>query len=811
MAKGHIMNTVLLRRPMLLAMALSRGHMSTIYPARASRILLNRSFNTRQVLSFRHSPSILKSKDHNDHEGKPDSQQASNSSFENKKAESASESDAKNTSSINDGDAEDKPRSKPSKSAEEQKIREELKLKLDSNSSTGLKYGNKFDPAQFGKVAVMFSLASLIFTFWVLQEAQQTDQLSFQDFKHRYLMKGLVTHLSVINRFAVEAELVQGAFSDETTRGPQGTPIVIFTIGSVEVFEEEMIAIQNQLGIPVEERLPILYVDRTSWAASLLPILPTIIFIAGLWYITTKRATSQGGAGGPGGIFGVGKSKAKLFNQEKDVKIKFKDVAGCEESKEEIMEFVKFLQNPTKYEKLGAKIPRGAILSGPPGTGKTLLAKATAGEAGVPFLSVSGSEFVEMYVGVGASRVRDLFKTAREMSPSIIFVDEIDAIGKERGNGRMGSNDERENTLNQLLVEMDGFEESDHIVVLAGTNRVDVLDKALLRPGRFDRHIAIDVPDIEGRKAIFKVHLAKLTLKSVEDIKASHKDVDFSKYHQLIDDAIDHLAGRLSALTPGFAGADIANCCNEGALIAARDDAHYVEVYHFEQAIERVIAGLEKKSRVLSPEEKKVVAYHEAGHAICGWFLEHADPLIKVSIIPRGQGALGYAQYLPKDQYLVSQEQFRHRMIMALGGRVSEELHFESVTSGASDDFKKITQMAQLMVLRLGMSEKLGNIYFENEDNDGLKVHNIYSEKTAHTIDLEVKRFIDEAYAECKKLLTEKLDLVDKVAEEVFKKEVLTREDMIRLVGPRPFAEKNDAFDKYLHGDDAFKGKPVAT
>lgn len=697
-------------------------------------------------------------------------------------------------------------------STEEQKLRDEVKEHLKKkNPNINLKNVKfvQIDGSQLAKGFALIALLTLLLTFYLRSLVPQ-DELSFQDFQNRYLLKGLVTRLNVVNRLAVEAELIPGAFSDETIRGLHGNPTVVFTIGSVQVFEEEMNALQDKLGIPVEERLPILYSERGSWASILLPILPTLLLIGGLWYITVKRASAQSGAGGgAGGIFKIGKSKAKLFNQETDIKIKFKDVAGCEESKEEIVEFVKFLQDPKKYEKLGAKIPRGAILSGPPGTGKTLLAKATAGEAGVPFLSVSGSEFVEMFVGVGASRVRDLFKTAREMAPSIIFVDEIDAIGKERGNGRMGGNDERENTLNQLLVEMDGFEDSDHVVVLAGTNRADILDKALLRPGRFDRHITIDSPDIEGRKAIFKVHLSKLTLKSVEDIKASHNDVDFSKYHQLIDEAIEKLAGRLSALTPGFAGADIANCCNEGALIAARDDAQSVDTYHFEQAIERVVAGLERKSRILSPSEKKTVAYHEAGHAICGWFLEHADPLVKVSIIPRGQGALGYAQYLPKDQYLVSEEQFKHRIIMSLGGRVSEELHFDSVTSGASDDFKKITQMVQSMVLKLGMSDKLGSVYFDNGDeNGGLKVHNTYSEHTARTIDQEVKRFIDEAYIQCKKLLTEKIELVDKVAEEVFAKEVLTREDMIRLVGPRPFAEKNDAIDKYLEGSDAFKGKP---
>lgn len=693
--------------------------------------------------------------------------------------------------------------------SQDQKLREEIEeqLKKKFPNSPNIKM-IKIDGQQIAKGAVVFSTLVLLLTFYLLGE-QHVDELSFQDFQTRYLEKGLVSKLNVINHFAVEAELIPGAFSDETVRGPHGNPMVTFTIGSIEVFEETMKEIQDKLHIPAEERLPILYIERGSLWNLILPILPTVLLIGGLYYITAKKMGLVNAGGGPGGIFKIGKSNAKLFNQETDVKIKFKDVAGCEESKEEIMEFVKFLQDPQKYEKLGAKIPRGAILSGPPGTGKTLLAKATAGEAGVPFLSVSGSEFVEMFVGVGASRVRDLFKTAREMAPAIIFVDEIDAIGKERGNGRMGGNDERENTLNQLLVEMDGFEASDHVVVLAGTNRVDILDKALLRPGRFDRHITIDTPDGEGRKAIFKVHLSKITLKAVEDVKASNKGVEFSKYKLQVDEAMDFLAGRLSALTPGFAGADIANCCNEGALIAAREDASSVDMHHFEHAIERVIAGLEKKSRILSPQEKKTVAYHEAGHAICGWFLEHADPLVKVSIIPRGSSALGYAQFLPKEQYLTSEPQFMHKIIMSLGGRVSEELHFPTITSGASDDFKKITQMARHMVLKLGMSKRIGNLALDSEGNsEGMKVHNSYSESTAVAIDEEVKRIIDEAYVQCKQLLTEKLDLVDKVAEEVYAKEVLTREDMIRLVGPRPFPDQNEAFDKYLKGQDAFKKMP---
>lgn len=695
---------------------------------------------------------------------------------------------------------------KPEKNKEEEEIRKELKRRLKQRGSKGNIDDLKFiqiDRNMILRTVGGFFMAGLFLSF-LYSNNDHHHELSFQDFKTNYLSRGLVTKITVINRFMVEAELIPGALLDQTFQTYGGKTAVVFTIGSVDFFEKEIAEIQESLGIPLNERIPVSYEDKSSMLNYIIPILPTVLLIGGLYYLMSRRTTGVGGAGGPGGIFKIGKSKARLFNQETDVAIKFKDVAGCEESKQEIMEFVKFLQNPEKYEKLGAKIPRGAILSGPPGTGKTLLAKATAGEANVPFLSVSGSEFVEMFVGVGASRVRDLFKTAREMAPSIIFVDEIDAIGRERGNGRIG-NDEKENTLNQLLVEMDGFESSDHVVVLAGTNRPDVLDKALLRPGRFDRHVNIDIPDVEGRKDIFKVHLAKLTLQCDEDVKASHKDIDFTKYQELKAKAVDDLAGRLSALTPGFSGADIANCCNEGALIAARYDAAAVDTFHFEQAIERVIAGLEKKSRVLSLDEKRTVSVHEAGHAICGWFLQHADPLIKVSIIPRGQGALGYAQYLPKDQYLLSVQQYNHRMVMTLGGRVSEELHFDTVTSGASDDFKKVTQMAQSMILKLGMSDKLGQIYFDNESNDGFKVHHMYSETTARLIDTEVKRFIDEAYVACKELLTQHLDLVDKVAQELYDKEVLTREDMIRICGPRPFPDNNDAFDKYIKGTDAFK------
>ncbi|CAI1948364.1 hypothetical protein SEUBUCD646_0E00990 [Saccharomyces eubayanus] len=620
---------------------------------------------------------------------------------------------------------------------------------------------------------------TIIFTLLTPSNNNSADDsnriLTFQDFKTKYLEKGLVSKIYVVNKFLVEAELVNTK------------QVVSFTIGSVDIFEEQMDQIQDLLNIPPRDRIPVKYIERSSPFAVLFPFLPTVILLGGLYFITRKinssppNANGGAGGGGLGGMFNVGKSRAKLFNKETDIKISFKNVAGCDEAKQEIMEFVHFLKNPAKYTKLGAKIPRGAILSGPPGTGKTLLAKATAGEANVPFFSVSGSEFVEMFVGVGASRVRDLFTQARSMSPSIIFIDEIDAIGKERGKGGAlgGANDEREATLNQLLVEMDGFTTSDQVVVLAGTNRPDVLDNALMRPGRFDRHIQIDSPDVNGRQQIYLVHLRKLNL------------------DPLLKDDMDNLSGKLATLTPGFTGADIANACNEAALIAARHNDQYITIYHFEQAIERVIAGLEKKTRVLSKEEKRSVAYHEAGHAVCGWFLKYADPLLKVSIIPRGQGALGYAQYLPADQYLISKDQFKHRMIMALGGRVSEELHFPSVTSGAHDDFKKVTQMANAMVTSLGMSPKIGYLSFDQNDGN-FKVNKPFSNKTARTIDLEVKSIVDDAHQACKELLTKNLDKVDLVAKELLRKEAITREDMIRLLGPRPFKERNEAFEKYL-------------
>ena len=466
---------------------------------------------------------------------------------------------------------------------------------------------------------------------WSSSTSGQSKEITWQEFRTAFLDKGLVDSLTVANKHQVRVRLHSNATGTMHPGNIAGGDYY-FSIGSVEAFERKLDNAQDELDIPSSERIPVSYLDETSSFGTLLNFAPTLLLIGALYWLVSKRGAGSSG----GGIFSIGKSRAKLFNKDTDVKVKFKDVAGMDEAKEEIMEFVKFLKEPAKYEKLGAKIPRGAILSGPPGTGKTLLAKATAGEASVPFLSVSGSEFVEMFVGVGSSRVRDLFASAKKNAPCIIFVDEIDAIGKSRGKGgSFGGNDERESTLNQLLVEMDGFGTNEHIVVLAGTNRPDVLDSALTRPGRFDRHITIDRPDVSGRRGIYLVHLRPLRLE--ESLK---KDVTA-------------LAQKLAVLTPGFSGADIANVCNEAALHAARKGSEYVGSVDFDTAIERVIVGLEKKSRVLSPEEKKTVAYHEAGHAICGWFLEHADPLLKVSIIPRGAGTLGYAQVRQNHLYNV--------------------------------------------------------------------------------------------------------------------------------------------------------------
>uniref|UniRef100_A0A182PII3 AAA+ ATPase domain-containing protein n=1 Tax=Anopheles epiroticus TaxID=199890 RepID=A0A182PII3_9DIPT len=554
-------------------------------------------------------------------------------------------------------------------------------------------------------------------------------------------------------------------------------------VNNVDSFERNLENVQTDMNIEPVNFVPVIYRSELE-ASSLTGLLPTLLIIGFLVYMMRRSSEMMGGGRGGrrgGGLFGgVMQSTAKLINAN-EINVGFKDVAGCEEAKIEIMEFVNFLKNPQQYIDLGAKIPKGAMLTGPPGTGKTLLAKATAGEANVPFITVSGSEFLEMFVGVGPSRVRDMFAMARKNAPCILFIDEIDAVGRKRGGKSFGGHSEQENTLNQLLVEMDGFNTTTNVVVLAATNRVDILDKALLRPGRFDRQIYVPAPDIKGRASIFKVHLGPLKT-----------DLDKTD-----------LARKMAALTPGFTGADIANVCNEAALIAARDLNESIVMKHFEQAIERVIAGMEKKTNVLSPEEKRTVAYHEAGHAVCGWFLEHSDPLLKVSIIPRGKG-LGYAQYLPKDQYLLTTEQLYDRMCMTLGGRVSEEIFFQRITTGAQDDLKKITDSAYAQITRFGMNKKVGNVSFDSSQPGDPMFTKPYSEQTAQIIDEEVRALIDRAYVRTKELLTKHRADVEKVAERLLKNEILSRDDMIELLGKRPFPEKS-TYEEFVEGTGSFE------
>ncbi|GAA0528827.1 ATP-dependent zinc metalloprotease FtsH [Chitinophaga japonensis] len=616
-------------------------------------------------------------------------------------------------------------------------------------------------------VYAFIGIALLAMNF--LDFRSQPQEISFQQFQLDYLQPGDVEKLVVVNKKYVEVYIKKEKLNEpkyeKVAKGrfgaPNPGPHFQFSIGSEESFKADLDKAQQN--VKAEDRVNVYYVDRQSWFEPVFQLLLPIILIIGLWILLMRKMGGPAGSsGGPGGIFNIGKSKATLFDKGTRVNITFNDVAGLDEAKVEVMEIVDFLKNPKKYTALGGKIPKGALLVGPPGTGKTLLAKAMAGEAQVPFFSMSGSDFVELFVGVGASRVRDLFKQAREKAPCIIFIDEIDAIGRARGKNVMMSNDERENTLNQLLVEMDGFGTDSGIIILAATNRPDVLDSALLRPGRFDRQISIDKPDLAGREAIFDVHLKPIKKSPNLDIK------------------------KLAAMTPGFAGADIANVCNEAALIAARKGKSEVEMEDFNDAVDRVIGGLEKKNKIISPEEKEVIAYHEAGHAICGWYLEHANPLVKVTIVPRGVAALGYAQYLPKEQYLYNTEQLMDDICMTLGGRAVEDIVFGKVSTGAQNDLQVITRMAYAMVTVYGMNDKVGNVSFYDPNSDQ-SFTKPYSEETAKMIDEEVRHLIERAYNRTKTLLTEKLEQVKILAQELLKKEVLYQADLERLIGKRPY------------------------
>ncbi|MDA9181669.1 ATP-dependent zinc metalloprotease FtsH [bacterium] len=592
-----------------------------------------------------------------------------------------------------------------------------------------------------------------------------TKNITYTEFEEK-VAGNKVERVDVINKQIAHVYLTPDALKTDMPDYQESSyavnqPQYQFEIGDMAFFLEKMQKLKES-GYAVPYKME----TKTNWLAPIMSWLLPLFILVAIWLFIMKKVSGGGGPGG-GQIFNIGKSKATLFdNKDSKVNVTFADVAGLNEAKEEVMEVVDFLKNPKKYTALGGKIPKGVLLVGPPGTGKTLLAKAVAGEAEVPFFSISGSDFVEMFVGVGASRVRDLFKQAREKAPCIIFIDEIDAIGRARGKGAVqGGNDERENTLNQLLVEMDGFSTDKGVILMAATNRPDILDSALMRPGRFDRQIGIDRPDLKGREAIFKVHL--------KNIKRSET---MSPYE-------------LAEMTPGFAGAEIANVCNEAALIAARRGKTEVDMNDFNYALDRVIGGLEKKNKLIAPHEKEIIAYHEAGHAICGWYLEHASPLVKVTIVPRGMGTLGYAQYLPKEEYITRTEALLDRMCMTMGGRAAEKNIFNKISTGAQSDLDQVTKMAYSMVAIYGMNEKVGNVSFYGMQQD--QFSKPYSDDTAKLIDQECRKMIDQQYDRAQSLLEEKNKELHLLAAALLDKEVLTKADVAKLIGDSPFEDKN--------------------
>ena len=605
-----------------------------------------------------------------------------------------------------------------------------------------------------------------------IQNTQQTDISSFEN----YLRNGDIEKVAIINQRYARITLTENALEKDIHRRVKSKnflgqenitgPHYQFEIGTPELFETKLQEIRDIEGLNFSVEFITM---ENRWLDVLLGFLPIIIII-GIWIFLMRRMS--GGAGGAGGqIFNIGKSKAKLFDQNTEVKVTFKDVAGLEGAKEEVQEIVDFLKNPKKYTVLGGKIPKGALLVGAPGTGKTLLAKAVAGEAKVPFFSLSGSDFVEMFVGVGASRVRDLFKQAKEKSPAIIFIDEIDAIGRARGKANFsGSNDERENTLNQLLTEMDGFGTNTNVIVLAATNRADVLDTALMRAGRFDRQIYVDLPDVRERKEIFEVHLRPL--KKVAD----ELDTEF-----------------MAKQTPGFSGADIANVCNEAALIAARQGKAAVGRQDFLDAVDRIVGGLEKKNKIITPEEKRAIAFHEAGHATVSWMLEHAAPLVKVTIVPRGR-SLGAAWYLPEERLIVRPEQMLDEMCAAMGGRAAEKVTFDKISTGALSDLEKVTKQARMMVTTYGLNDKIGNLtYYDSSGQNEYNFNKPYSEKTAELIDKEISKIIEEQYQRAIKILEDNKDKLHELAEVLLDKEVIFKDNLEKIFGKRPFEKTQEA------------------
>lgn len=623
----------------------------------------------------------------------------------------------------------------------------------------------------------LFILA-LIFLPSLFNAAGSSSEITWQKFERDLVPRKAVEKIVVVNNERAEV-YIKKEFADDSMfknmfkpangktlrQGPHYT----FSIGSVETFERKLD--EAEKNFTVNEKIPVSYKKNTNWFWNIAVwILPALLFFL-FWSSFMKRSGIPGTGSGESSIFNFGKSRATLVEKEK-TNTTFADVAGLEEAEMEVREIIDFLKSPGSFTKLGAKIPKGVIIVGPPGTGKTLLAKAVAGEAQVPFFSISGSEFVEMFVGVGASRVRDLFRKAKDKSPCIIFIDEIDAIGRSRGKGALlsGANDERESTLNQLLTEMDGFGTNSGVIVLAATNRADMLDPALLRPGRFDRHIYLELPNLKEREEIFKVHIRPLVLENNIDL---------------------HF---LASQTPGFSGADIANICNESALIAARKKKEKVGLPDFLDAVDRVVAGLEKRSKIISPEEKNIIAYHEAGHAVVSWLLKHVDPLAKVSIIPRGK-SLGSAWYLPEEKQLRSQSAFFEHLCATLGGRASEEIVFGEISSGALDDLEKVTKEAYMMVAYFGFNEKIGNIsFYDSSGQQDISIQKPFSEETGNLIDEEVRKLINDAYARTKQLLFQNKNSLQKVAELLLKKEVIFKEDLESILGKRPVHEPVVAF-----------------
>ncbi|KAI3678293.1 hypothetical protein L6452_37580 [Arctium lappa] len=678
--------------------------------------------------------------------------------------------------------------------------------KSESKEESSTEDDGSFFPKQFQfQIPIPLLVIGLLLFSSLSFGPREQKQISFQEFKNKLLEPGLVDHIVISNKSVAKVYVRNSPRNQSTDGSVEGTSIdspaklntsqykYYFNIGSVESFEEKLEEAQEALGIDSHDYVPVTYASEMVWYQEIMRFAPTLLLLGSLWYMSRRMqgGLGVGGGGGKGarGIFNIGKAHINKVDKNAKNKVFFNDVAGCDEAKQEIMEFVHFLKNPKKYEELGAKIPKGALLVGPPGTGKTLLAKATAGESGVPFLSISGSDFMEMFVGVGPSRVRNLFQEARQCAPSIIFIDEIDAIGRARGRGGFsGSNDERESTLNQLLVEMDGFGTTAGVVVLAGTNRPDILDKALLRPGRFDRQISIDKPDIKGREQIFQIYLKRIKL----------------------DNEPSYFSQRLAALTPGFAGADIANVCNEAALIAARGEQTKVTMEHFEGAIDRIIGGLEKKNKVISKVERRTVAYHEAGHAVVGWFLEHAEPLLKVTIVPRGTAALGFAQYVPSENLLMTKEQLFDMTCMTLGGRAAEQVIIGRISTGAQNDLEKVTKMTYAQVAVYGFSEKVGLLSFPQRE-DGMEMTKPYSSKTGAIIDTEVREWVNKAYERTVALVEEHKDKLSQIAELLLQKEVLHQDDLLKVLGERPFkASEMTNYDRFKMGfevEDAKTGQ----